>query len=87
MFSLQLKELETSQDSRKLLASERSLEGKAISQEEQKALRSDIQEQEVLLQGYQKVRAMYHVQSCISYNTLIVISIATECSACVFICF
>ena len=52
---VQLKELETSQDSRKLLARGGDVEKAVISREEKEALRTDIQEQEVLLQGYQKV--------------------------------
>lgn len=52
---MQLNDLETSQDSRKLFASGREIGTVPISKEEKAALRSDIQEQEVLLQGYQKV--------------------------------
>ena len=52
--SLQLKDLETSQDPRKLLASGRS-SAALITKEEKSALQRDIKEQEVLLQGYQKV--------------------------------
>ena len=36
------------------------MEGRAISLEEKQALRCDIQEQEVLMQGYQKVSTAIH---------------------------
>lgn len=51
-FFLQLKEFETTHNTRKRLAS-----GKAadISHEEKLTLQKEIKEQEVLLQGYQKV--------------------------------
>ncbi len=51
----QLQELEKIADPRKLLAGEGDVGGQIISVAEKQALRSEIQEQEVLMQGYQKV--------------------------------
>ncbi len=43
------------------------MEGRAISLEEKQALRCDIQEQEVLMQGYQKVSTVeYNVHQCVA---------------------
>ncbi len=43
------------------------MEGRAISLEEKQALRCDIQEQEVLMQGYQKVStAEYNIHQCVA---------------------
>ena len=52
---MQLKDLEMAQNSRKLLASGKSPD-QLISREEKLALQKEISEQEVLLNGYQKVR-------------------------------
>ena len=51
---MQLKDLEMAKDSRKLLASGKD-PNMLISHEEKEALKREIIEQEVLLQGYQKV--------------------------------
>lgn len=55
--SLQLKDLEVALNSRKLLASGKD-PNMFISQEDKVALQKEIKEQEVLLQGYQKVYVM-----------------------------
>jgi hypothetical protein len=55
--TLQLKDLETTLDSHRHLTSRRSPD-RVISLEEKLALQSEMREQEVLLQGYQKVVVM-----------------------------
>ena len=70
--NMQLKDLETSQDSRKLFASGRDIGTVPISKEEKAALQSGIQEQEVLLQGYQKVNPFNLACSDIRRLTLLI---------------
>lgn len=55
MYVCQLKDAESAKDPRQLLAQGRGAE-LSISEEEKSTLEKDIKEQEVLLQGYQKVR-------------------------------
>ena len=52
---MQLKDAESAKDPRQLLAQGRGA-GLNITEEEKSTLERDIKEQEVLLQGYQKVR-------------------------------
>ena len=55
MYVCQLKDAKSAKDPRQLLAQGRGA-GLSISEEEKSTLEKDIKEQEVLLQGYQKVR-------------------------------
>lgn len=59
------------------------MEGRAISLEEKQALRCDIQEQEVLMQGYQKVStAEYNVHQCVAsfvYVQYVLVFVVVQC--------
>lgn len=76
LLRFQLKDLEVAQNSRKLLASGKSPD-QVISQEDKLALQSEIKEQEVLLQGYQKVtlHVCFHVVRYCKYVTALFLPI------------